>query len=150
MAKNTLLSAALTGGLAAAGSAQADVVRIGVYDRDMIDVIGLDHAGSRENPLLGVIEFDALGPIKPVDALFQPDWTEAKKKKKKIKGAKGSKGIKTPKPRKPATPSTPSTCCGLDSTDDVFGWHLDDGNDLALTSLDAALLSDGDWDSKPD
>ena len=94
-----------------------------------------------------MFEVDALGPITPVDALFESDWTEAKKKKKKkVKGGKsikGGKGIKNPKPRTPQ-PSTPTTCCGLDSTDDVFGWHLDDDSDLALTELDNAILPRGD------
>ena len=139
MPKNAFLSAALTGGLAAAGTVNADVVRIGINDRDMVDVIGIDHVRPIDNPLLGVIEVDALGPITPVDALFESDWTEAKKKKRKVKGIKGGKGIKNPKPRKPQ-PSTPTTCCGLDSTDDVFGWHLDDDSDLVLTELDNALL----------
>ena len=141
MPKKAILSAALTGGLAAAGTVNADVVRIGINDRDMVDVIGMDQVGPIDNPLLGVIEVDTLGPITPVDALFESDWTEAKKKKRKVKGIKGGKGIKNPKPRKPQ-PSTPTTCCGLESTDDVFGWHLDDDNDLVLTELDSALLPD--------
>ena len=138
MPKKAILSAALTGGLAAAGAVNADVLRIGINDRDMVDVIGMDQVGPIDNPLLGVIEVDTLGPITPVDALFESDWTEAKKKKRKVKGIKGGKGIKNPKPRKPQ-PSTPTTCCGLDSTDDVFGWHLDDDSDLVLTELDNSL-----------
>ena len=104
MPKKAFLSAALTGGLAAAGTVNADVVRIGINDREMVDVIGMDRVGPIDNPLLGVIEVDALGPITPVDALFESDWTEAKKEEKeKGQSHKGWQGYQEPQTAHPPT-----------------------------------------------